>query len=117
MVTIPIITKAPLQPNASVSKARGVAAVSHPIPPIAIRRPDIRAYSRPLNHSASVFSDDTNVADTPKPTRTRANTAKPKLGAKANRIDPRAATELNRVTVFLVPQESERKPTGICVMA
>ena len=57
------------------------------------------------------------MADTPNPTRTLAKIAKAKDGAKANSIDPNAATELNKATVFLVPQESERNPTGICVIA
>jgi hypothetical protein len=116
-VMMPMITKAPLQPKASARSDRGVAAERHPIPPIAIRRPDILAYSRPPNHSARAFREETNVADTPNPTRTLANVAKAKDGAKAKSIDPKAATELNKATVFRAPQESERKPTGICVIA
>jgi hypothetical protein len=51
-------------------------------------RPDIRAYSRPLNHSASALREETKVAETPNPTRTLANVATVKGGERANTIDP-----------------------------
>jgi hypothetical protein len=58
-----------------MSKAKGVVAKTHPIPPMAIRIPAVLANSFRLNHSLKIFIVGTKTPAALKPMRTLANMA------------------------------------------
>lgn len=105
------------QPTRPDRKASGVVAENQPIPPTAISAPATLASCAPRNHSPNILIVDTKTAAKPRPTQARAAIAKPKRGARPNPIAPNAATRLKTTIVFFGPHESERMPTGTCIIA
>lgn len=105
-----------LQPKISVKKARGIVAVNHPKPPMAIKAPEILAYSTGLNQTEKSRMVGIKIAETPRPTSTLEPTAKLNHGERPNKRVPMAASKAKRVIVFLDPHESESKPTGTCMI-
>jgi hypothetical protein len=57
------------------------------------------------------------VAESPNPTRPLDTIAIVKSGENPKHIAPKDATRLKRMIVFFAPQESERIPTGTCIIA
>ncbi len=116
-VPVPMIMNAILQPTHRVSSARGVEAESQPIPPISIRIAVIIANSLAKNHSAKIFIAGMKMTATPRPTKIRAKMASETVGERPKSIAPREAINVNRVTAFLGPRESDSSPAGSCMMA
>ncbi len=117
MVKTPTATKERRQPIQLLRRARGVAAVREPRPPMTMRIAVIVANSLTRNHSASTFMVGTKSMATPSPTRVRPMMAQKAEGAKPKRMEPMVATLKNRVMDRRGPHESERRPAGSCMRA
>ena len=116
-VIIPTTTNDMRQPIQELIKAKGVVALSDPMPPIANRIPVMKANSRGRNHSESTFMVGTKSMATPKPVKVRPRMAQAAFGAKPSMTLPKKATQKKSVMALRGPQESDRRPAGNCMRA
>jgi hypothetical protein len=103
------------QPKVSTTKRSGTPATTPPTTPIRSAMPETMAYFSGGNQWLASLSMETKATATEAPIRSRPMLARKRLGAKANKAVPSAATPAPAVSRRRGPQRSAIMPVGICI--